>query len=259
MSDVKHRLAYIFAILLVASAILLSPIGTLSFELGEFCSIEAAYASDYNNRSTTDSDGDTYYHFNPAMIFDTSGKSANNDGIAGGFVGIIEFVITKIALPIGILLSTWRVIYLAIFPLIIGNDPLGMTDSPRYNQVRKGNADSQGELDNNWRFDSNPIESFNSYMGASGKTGKGLWAGKQSDERNNMMDTSFTSNTSYANMRANQKQENNVSKYIMEECKFMFLGLLITFIAWGLMELLLKISVFILNMTDSATQGAIVS
>lgn len=208
----------------------------------------AAYAvatDTYEQRAESGSEGDTYYHFNPAKIFDTSGKSETDGGIMGGFVGIIDFIITKIFLPLGIVLSTWRIVYLAIFPLIMGADPLKIMSLPRYSDV-SGKKDTYSESQGVW-------ESQQRTFGTAGLFGHGY---SEADNATTQMKRPKVSQ-SYADMVGGNRNSTKALNYIKQEVKFVAFGLLLTFIAWGLVELLLKVAVFALNVADTASSSAV--
>lgn len=57
--------------------------------------------------------------------------------LLNGGIGLIQGIVRAIMLPAAILLVAWRVIYLAIFPMLAHIDPLDMLSSPRYGGAGK--------------------------------------------------------------------------------------------------------------------------
>lgn len=218
---------------------------------GNFVDSAYAVAKDtYEQRG-----GESYYHFDPAHIFDENGQSDQYGGITGGFVSIIDFVITKIGLPLGIIMSTWRVIYLAIFPLIIGVDPLRLTkDNGRYKGAQKGKADSYQEKSDAWSFGTNPLQGLQANRNAEIESGRHGSIGLGTTEGDVSHKTGNTS-TSYGDFINNSRVQENVVNYIKQELKFMFLGLFITFTVWGLLKLCMMAAMAFLNVADSAATG----
>lgn len=215
-----------------------------------------AYAQaldDYENRASGGEGENTYYHFNPAKIFDTSGHSESDGGIMGGFTGIIDFIITKIFLPLGIVLSTWRVAYLAIFPMIMGLDPLSLMDSPRYKGA-SGPRNTRAETQGVWEAQAHTFgqSGFGGILGHN-------YEGTQdpSNPGGDRPSSAPTISQSYEDITAANRYSTVAGNYIKQELKFMLFGLLITFCAWGLVELMMKIAVFALNIADSASTAVV--
>lgn len=208
-----------------------------------------AYAQaldDFENQGSGKEGENTYYHFNPAKIFDSSGKSETDGGIMGGFVGIIDFIITKIFLPLGIVLSTWRIVYLAIFPLIIGSDPLDVMTSARYSDSRS-KRDTASEVNGVW---DTQAQTFGQAM-------RGTWIQESGSEAPGGKGKRPQISTSYEDMVGGGRYSTKALNNIKQELRFMLIGLLITFCAWGLVELMLKVAVFALNIADSTASTVV--
>ena len=70
---------------------------------------------------------------------------SSNNSILGGFVDILAMLVNSVLLPVSILVAAWRWIYIAIFPLLAGTDPLDMMSKYDGNGKRKGHkGDDQG-------------------------------------------------------------------------------------------------------------------
>lgn len=245
----------IFSVIL---AIVLLP--GISFAISLACFDEfstPAYAQaldDYENRSSGGEDENTYYHFNPAKIFDTSGHSESDGGIMGGFTGVIDFIITRIFLPLGIVLSTWRIAYLAIFPMIMNLDPLDLLNSPRYKGA-SGKKNTGEETQGVWNAQAHTFGQ--SLQGGLHWSGKNYNEMGTSDPKNPSGHMPSSISQSYGDMISADRYSTVAGNYIKQELKFMLFGLLITFCAWGLVELMMKIAVFALNIADSASTAVV--
>lgn len=204
----------------------------------EQASARAATEEDAAEYGTRKEDG--YLHLDPANIFDTSGRSAKQDGLMGGAVAIIEFIITKIFLPIGVITTTWRVIYIAIFMMMIGQDPLNFEKKARYGSAQKGRGDTRGEKESQF---SEPVSAMNSWRSGNHSLRKKV--------------ASANINTNYGDFVLDAQKATKASQLMKEELKFMFKGLLVVFLVWGVIEIILRLSVLLLNMAEAAGDSMI--
>lgn len=56
-------------------------------------------------------------------------KSSN---LASGGANVIKVIVNSVLLPSAILVAAWKIIYIAIFPLMMRSDPLGMVSHEQY-------------------------------------------------------------------------------------------------------------------------------
>lgn len=95
---------------------------------------EVLASSDTSNDGDDDESNSHYLDIDMNLI----GNQSTNSLIAGGAT-IIQHLTTTIFLPFGLLLAAWRVIYIAVFPLMSRTDPLNMMSSPRYSHTNMYN------------------------------------------------------------------------------------------------------------------------
>lgn len=97
-----------------------------------------AYAANENSNAA---EQQHYMDMNVTKLFDGSSSGSSNSTILSAGINILRTIMTAIMLPVGILMCLWRVIYLAIFPMLMQTDPLYMLAKDQ-NNTTKQNARS---------------------------------------------------------------------------------------------------------------------
>lgn len=197
-----------------------------------------AYA-DSGNKGSSSSGSGSYMDINASNFFnpEASGndngtsigvQAASSSPLWNGITNIIRTVITGIVLPIGIIMSTWRTMYLAIFCFIAGVDPLNSLKSPRYT---KGG-------------DENSARNF----GSSNALGQVLDNpyGSKMQEREANFNAMIAARRS-GRMQAIEAWNNQVKKALLIELKHLFLGLFITFAVWIIIQIGIWLAVIVLQ------------
>lgn len=74
-------------------------------------------------------------------FYELAGGSTGQDGdgsssIATGGANVLKVVVNGVLLPAAILIAAWKVIYIAIFPLMMRSDPLGMVSHAQIGDFR---------------------------------------------------------------------------------------------------------------------------
>lgn len=106
-------------------------IGCVSFK-------NTAYADDdsNNNNSNYTSDYMTGIDFYELAGGSTGESGTSSSSIATGGANIIKVIVNGVLLPASILVAAWKVIYIAIFPLMMRSDPLGMVSHAQLGDFR---------------------------------------------------------------------------------------------------------------------------
>ena len=86
--------------------------------------------NEYTSNYMTDID---FYELSGGATGTDSGSSSS---IASGGASVLKVIVNGVLLPAAILVAAWKVIYIAIFPLMMRNDPLGMVSHAQYGDFR---------------------------------------------------------------------------------------------------------------------------
>lgn len=180
---------------------------------------------------------DAYYHMDPSNLFDANGSSSE-DNITPHAIKIIKFIVTAILLPIGILFSIWRFIYIAIFIVMMGKDPLDFSKNPRYAKAaNKGNVTS----------DAQRTALFN--------TRANMW-GRFTDTKFEHRTNSESISANYGDYLSDIDKQTSGKNMLLQELKFTLVALVITLVVWQLLLLVLTASVAFLNFADTVSTQA---
>ena len=98
------------------------------------CNATIAQAADNSNKNEYSSQYMTDIDF-----YELAGGSTGEDAsssIADGGANIIKVIVNGVLLPASILVAAWKVIYIAIFPLMMRSDPLGMVSHAQIGDFR---------------------------------------------------------------------------------------------------------------------------
>ena len=86
--------------------------------------------NEYTSNYMTDID---FYELSGGATGTDSGSSSS---IASGGASVLKVIVNGVLLPAAILVAAWKIIYIAIFPLMMRNDPLGMVSHVQYGDFR---------------------------------------------------------------------------------------------------------------------------
>jgi hypothetical protein len=204
--------------------------------------VSPAYAIDTDANSGQSS---AYVGVDVKGVFSSDGTSDGN-GLTKGIIEIIRFIVSYILLPLGIIFSLWRVVYLAICPMMLSIDPLDMMSNQRYkvndNKVTKVNI-ARGAM-----------ETHDSTIAGTSRAILDSYGGKATRTPTTKTDASFYKGVYYNNNDVNAMPE-NAKKCIMKELRNMFLGLFVTFTAWTIVQLLCQIAIIMLNTSEGVAQN----
>ena len=121
-------------VFIVLIAIVIFSLFPIQYDCETLTSATIAYASETpdvsnSNENANEQKPSTPYmtDLDPKKLFETDSDSGANRIISGG-TSIIQNITTSVLLPIAILFAAWRVLYMAIFPILAGIDPLGMLE-----------------------------------------------------------------------------------------------------------------------------------
>ena len=196
-------------------------------------------------------DAQAYYlNFQTNKIFSPYPNNATAGGtLANGFISIAQNVTTGILLPIGILMTTWRTIYLAIFPLMMKIDPLDLMRNGRYTRDKQvtGTAlnDSTNIVEHMFGGSYHSAKNFQNDR-AGTKNSKSNYAGSALDA--SFFEGAYTDNGSSIGEYA--------QKCIKIELKHMVVALLVVFAVWGVIQIILQLSIVFLDIAEQ-TAGSL--
>lgn len=185
-----------------------------------------------------DSSAGTYMDIDPKGIFSSDGKGGSN--LWSGLTDILQLVVTGILLPVGILMSAWRVIYIAIFPIMIHTDPLDLLRNDRYTKNRA----TTGALGEQKIAESFFGGKYNKESGTLAR-GKGGGSGKTSYS-GSAIDSNY-----FSGVYASGGDIADAPTAIKHEIKNMFVGLLITFSIWVFLQIIMHLAVFLLGFAET--------
>lgn len=179
-----------------------------------------------------------YMNIDVGGVFDanTNSGSASNPTetpLWDGLVSIVQTVTTAIILPLGIIMSTWRVLYLAIFCFIAGVDPLKMKESGRYNENSGGD---NTRLSRSFGVKASITDPFDNYGGNDKQQQK--YEGKS---------TAWSAMYKSKNIQFSAAENEKTKRCLLIEVKHLFLGLFITFAVWTLIQIAIWIAVIVLQ------------
>lgn len=119
----------------IISKIKLIIVITASFIIATMaCNATIAQAADNSNKNEYSSQYMTDIDFYE-LAGGSDGKDASSN-IADGGANIIKVIVNDVLLPASILVAAWKVIYIAIFPLMMRSDPLGMVSHVQIGDFR---------------------------------------------------------------------------------------------------------------------------
>lgn len=181
--------------------------------------------------SSSDSDEQSpYLNFDVSKIFSSDGTTSGS-GLWDGIIKVIRAVTTDVLLPVGILFVTWRVLYLAMFPMMANIDPLHMLENRRYQ--RDSNPKSSG---------SGRLKSYQDFMRQSYSSDD---AGRKQWGRQYHHDSSSTFQRSSSSSKNLQE---DAKRCILKELRFMAAGLFIVFAVWGILQVIIQVASVIVGM-----------
>lgn len=229
--------------ILLAFLFPITPIGT---EIA-ICDQSYAVSPDRSGEATDNgrygSGTGEYVGIDPGKFFAEDGSG--DSGLMKGLISLIDFAVTYIMLPVAILMSMWRTIYLAIFPMMAKIDPLDMMHDGRYQNVKKatlkGSALDAGNMVSMNQAISGNTRAILDNMSAS----KNL---RDNTPINSLKKDFFTG----AYFDNKSKDKGDLAMHCLKvELRFFFLGMVVTFIAFGLIKLLMQAAILFIQTAGS--------
>lgn len=219
----------------------------VSTGVGVLCD-EQAYAVSANRNLDSGEDtrygtGD-YVGVDPGKMFSEEGTS--DGSLLTGMINIIDFAVTYVMLPIALLMMMWRTVYLAIFPMMAQMDPLDLLHSGRYQNANKpqmkGSVVNPGNMTAMNQAISGNTRSILDSMSAT----KSL--------RDNTPITSLKREYYTGAYFDNPSEDmTGLAKQALKiEMRFLFLGLIIVFITFGLIKLLMQVAIIFIQTASQA-------
>ena len=101
----------------------------------------AAFADDADANANGNKNEYTSNYMTDIDFYELSGGATGTDlgsssSIASGGASVLKVIVNGVLLPAAILVAAWKVIYIAIFPLMMRSDPLGMVSHAQYGDFR---------------------------------------------------------------------------------------------------------------------------
>lgn len=101
----------------------------------------AAFADDANANGNDNKNEYTSNYMTDIDFYELSGGATGTDSgssssIASGGASVLKVIVNGVLLPAAILVAAWKIIYIAIFPLMMRSDPLGMVSHAQYGDFR---------------------------------------------------------------------------------------------------------------------------
>lgn len=124
-----RNIAVVIARIAATAAIMLSAVSIIG-ATAAFADDAGGNKNEYTSNYMTDID---FYELSGGATGKDSGSSSS---IASGGANVLKVIVNGALLPAAILVAAWKIIYIAIFPLMMRNDPLGMVSHAQYGDFR---------------------------------------------------------------------------------------------------------------------------
>lgn len=124
-----RNIAVVIARIAATAAIMLSAVSIIG-ATAAFADDAGGNKNEYTSNYMTDID---FYELSGGATGKDSGSSSS---IASGGANVLKVIVNGVLLPAAILVAAWKIIYIAIFPLMMRNDPLGMVSHAQYGDFR---------------------------------------------------------------------------------------------------------------------------
>lgn len=234
------KITAILSMLMIISSMLFVPV-VGAFAYTEGTSIDANGHPSENTDIRKESP--YYVDIGADRVFDPNGGSPEVS-LFDGFTGLLQKITAYVLLPIGIVLSTWRCLYIASVVYIAHVDPLHVV------------------FDENWNVKGRyaPNNSNKAWRQAKGAVNwgsiKSFTEAPTSNQYQNAANWQSTTNKSWGSPKHVGQwaaSENATAKRaLLVEVKNMGIGLLITFSIFSLINILIWLATIILNMVPGS-------
>lgn len=124
-----RNIAVVIARIAATAAIMLSAVSIIG-ATAAFADDAGGNKNEYTSNYMTDID---FYELSGGATGKDSGSSSS---IASGGASVLKVIVNGVLLPAAILVAAWKIIYIAIFPLMMRSDPLGMVSHAQYGDFR---------------------------------------------------------------------------------------------------------------------------
>lgn len=187
-----------------------------------------------------------YIGYDAGRLFEKD-KTVGDNRLMTGFVNMIKFAVTVIFLPLAIIFCMWRTIYIAIFPMIAHTDPLDMLRNDRYTNktTYSGNVFGPDFKTNDYAVGGLGQKVLNSMSNPMSSGANASHTAIKSDY--------FTG--AYYNSPDTKNMTELATSCLKIELKFAVFGLTITFIAWGIIRLLLQVVIVGLDKAEKIAEA----
>lgn len=191
-----------------------------------------------------------YVGISAEKFFSGDGTQGGGNALMEGSIRIIDFAISCVLLPLAILFCMWRTIYLAVFPMIAHTDPLDMLHSGRYSDKRsiKGSILGGNMKTMDQAISGTPRAVLDSMAATKGMT--------RNTPTNSLENDFFTG--AYFRTKDIKNMASLAQHCLKVELRFMLIGLIVVFSAWGIIKLLMQVAIVLLNAGANASDVAFV-